>query len=120
MNFQSELDLMAKRTTDFLFKTQIGFKTEPIPLLDAAKKKQLLGTMVHTDGLLAIICPNYKRNTVEFLVLNQNQMKNMISQGFSDKEIEEHGKVWIHLKKFTDFVTMIQQANDPKFGLKTN
>jgi hypothetical protein len=44
----------------------------------------------------------------------------MISQGYSDKEIEQHGKVWIHLEKFIDYVTMIQQANDPKFGLKTN
>jgi hypothetical protein len=120
MNFQAELDLVTKRTTDFLFKEKIGFRTGPMPLEDSVSKKEYLGTEIHTEHLYSIICPNYRKNTVEFLVLNKNQMMNMISQGFSDKEIEQHGKVWIHLEKFADYVNMIQQANDPKFGLKIN
>lgn len=120
MNLQTEIDLVAKKTTDFLFRARIGFRTEPMPLADSASEKKYVGVEVQTEHLYSIICPNYRKNTVEFLVLNKNQMENMISQGYSDKEIEQHGKVWIHLEKFIDYVTMIQQANDPKFGLKTN
>lgn len=104
---QTKLDNVKEKVEQFLNKKKIKFSVSPCPVEGVDGQKHT-GYNFETDNILGSVIPNYNTNRVEFILLNQNMVNHLVEEGYSDKEISESGKVWIHIEKLSSFKKMLE------------
>jgi len=64
-------------------------------------------------ALSSVIAWNFKSRKVEFLALNENLIQHLVSEGMSDEQIMEQGKVWIHIKTLASYKKFLTLCVEP-------
>jgi hypothetical protein len=109
---QKQIDSVRSKVEAYLNKNNLKFKISDTEVERDDGKAKHMGYKIETDNLLGLIVPNYTNNKVEFLVLNHHLMEHLVSEGFSDEEINENGKIWIHLDKLSKFQKMFKLTTE--------
>lgn len=109
---QSKINKIRDSVSKKLNKFSVEFVMSDIEVESEDKKQTVNGCRVVSNEISGCIVPNFNTLRPEFLILNQNMIDHLISEGFSDEEIIKTGKVWVHLKKADDFVKMFAKAKD--------
>lgn len=107
---QTKLDSVKNKVEQFLNKKNIKFTVVSINVESDDLKQSHNGYTFETDSVVGSVIPNYKKNKVEFLLLNQNLLEHLITEGYTDEEIQESGKIWIHVTKLANFQKVFELA----------
>jgi hypothetical protein len=65
------------------------------------------------QSLSSVIAWNFNSRKVEFLALNENLIQHLVSEGMTDEQIMEQGKVWIHIKNLTTYKKLLALSFEP-------
>ena len=107
---QAKLDLTKSKMEAFFEKKNIEFSCSECPVDSDDKQQSHTGYNFITKGMIGAAIPNYHKNKVEFIILNQNLMEHLVSEGYTDDEINEKGKVWIHITKLSSFQKLFEYS----------
>lgn len=107
---QTKLNKTRDTIVQFLNDNKIDFEISDCPVDSEDEAQHHNGYNLETPNVLASIIPNYNNNKVEFLVLNQNLMMHLVSEGFSDSEISNKGKIWTHIKTLSEFKKLLKAS----------
>ena len=105
---QTKLDNAKAKVETFLIKKNIDFSCTPCEVDSEDGTQKHIGYTFETKNVYGTIIPNYKSKKAEFLVLNQNLMEHLIDEGYTDDQINESGKIWIHFAKLSSFQTLFE------------
>jgi hypothetical protein len=109
---QAKINKVKATVSQKLKKLKIKFDFSDMEILNEDETVKVLGCKVSTDKLTACIIPNFRKNRVEFLLLNENMIEHLVSEGMSDDEIMKNGKVWTHITSTKSFIDIMSYCNE--------
>ena len=109
---QAKINKVKATVSQKLKKLKIKFDFSDMEILNEDENVKVLGCKVSTDKLTACIIPNFRKNRVEFLLLNENMIEHLVLEGMSDDEIMKNGKVWIHITSTKNFIDIMSYCNE--------
>jgi hypothetical protein len=110
---QSKIDSTRDKVAAFLSEKNIPFEIAPINLEHENQQKSFTGYRVLMQSLSSVIAWNFNSRKVEFLALNENLIQHLVSEGMTDEQIMEQGKVWIHIKNLTTYKKLLALSFEP-------
>lgn len=103
---QKQIDRVKDKVVQFLQEQNIKFQIDETLLQRDGSDETRTGYKIFTEAFSSFIAWNFKSRKVEFLVLNENLIQHLVSEGMTDEQIMENGKVWIHLKTLASYKKM--------------
>jgi hypothetical protein len=110
---QSKIDSTRDKVAAFLSEKNIPFEIDAINLEHESQQKSFTGYRVLMQSLSSVIAWNFNSRKVEFLALNENLIHHLVSEGMTDEQIMEQGKVWIHIKNLTTYKKLLALSFEP-------
>jgi len=108
---QTKINKIKEQVSNKLNESNINFSVEDLPITSADEQNKLNGFKFETAQLTACIVPNFNKNRPEFLILNENLIQHLVSEGFDDDFINENGKIWLHLETVDNFIKYFLEAH---------
>lgn len=108
---QTKINKVRDQVISKLNKLGIEFSVEDMDIEKADLSAKLIGYKIIASNLIGCIVPNFNKKRPEYLIFNDKLVSHLISEGHDDAYIEEHGKIWTHLFKQSDFVEVFKQCH---------
>jgi len=113
---QTKINKVRDQIVSKLNELGIEFSIEDMEIEKADFSAKLTGYKIVATNLMGCIVPNFNKKRPEYLIFNDKLVSHLISEGYDDTYIEEHGKIWTHLFKQSDFVEVFKEAHTFKFN----
>jgi hypothetical protein len=111
---QTKINNTKDKIVNKLNKLNIEFRVEDMEVEKQDLSERLLGYKIVSLNLMGCIVPNFTTKSTEFLIFNEKLAQHLMSEGYTDEDIEKNGKIWFHLLEQNDFVKLFQEANSFK------
>jgi hypothetical protein len=108
---QTKINKVRDQIVSKLNELGIEFSVEDMDIEKEDLSTKLTGYKIVASNLIGCIVPNFKNKRPEYLIFNDKLVSHLISEGHDDAYIEEHGKIWIHLLKQSNFVEVFKQSH---------
>ena len=108
---QTKINKVRDQVISKLNELGIEFSVEDMDIEKADLSGKLIGYKIVATNLMGCIVPNFHKKRPEYLIFNEKLVSHLISEGYDDTYIEEHGKIWAHLFKQSDFVEVFKQCH---------
>ena len=89
----------------------IEFSIEDMEMENENLSSKVTGYKIVSDNLMGCVVPNFANKSAEYLIFNGKLASHLMSEGYDDAHIQEHGKIWIHLFKGSRFVEFFREAH---------
>lgn len=109
---QAKINKVKDTVSKKLDKLEIPFSFSDMEIFNQDSTVKVNGYKVTTDKVTACIIPNFRKSKVEFLILNENMIAHLVSEGMSDDQIMENGKVWTHITTTKNFIDLLAYCNE--------
>lgn len=111
---QTKINKTKDQIVNSLNKLNIEFHVEDMEIEKQDLSERLLGYKIVSLNLMGCIVPNFTTKSTEFLIFNEKLAQHLMSEGYTDEDIENNGKIWFHILNQNDFVKLFQEANSFK------
>ena len=108
---QTKINKVRDQVITKLNKLGIEFSVEDMEIEKDDLSSKLTGYKIVATNLMGCIVPNFYKKRAEYLIFNDKLVSHLMSEGHDDSFIEEHGKIWTHLFKQSDFVEVFKQSH---------
>lgn len=108
---QTKINKVRDQIITDLNEVGIEFSVEDIEITKDNLSKKVTGYRIISDNMMGCIVPNFSNNRAEYLIFNEKLASHLMSEGYDDAHIQEHGKIWIHLLKRFRFVELFKQSH---------
>ena len=93
-----------------LIENNIEFEVSECPVDSEDGTVHNIGYNFENGNIFTSVIPNYNNNRVEFLILNQNLLQHLLDEGYTEKEIDENGKIWTHITSLATFKKLLKAS----------
>ena len=108
---QTKINKVRDQVVTKLNELGIKFSVENMEVEHEDLSIKLTGYRIVAANLMGCIVPNFDSKRPEYLIFNGKLASHLISEGYDDAFIEEHGKIWVHLFKRSHFVEVFKQSH---------
>lgn len=108
---QTKINKVRDQVITKLNELGIKFSVENMEVEQEDLSVKLTAYRIVATNLMGCIVPNFGSKRPEYLIFNDKLVSHLISEGYDDAFIEEHGKIWVHLLKQSHFVEVFKQSH---------
>jgi len=101
---QKKINQVKDSVSEKLSKLGIPFEITESEIENDSNTEKFVAYNFITENVCGCVMPNFNSRKPEFLVLNQNMIEHLESEGLSEEEITENGKIWLHFSRLENFV----------------